>query len=198
VSREPSINNFGLLIAYILPGFTVLWAVRAAIPIDSWLGQGPTDAPTVGGFLYVTLASILAGLTVSTVRWLLIDALHHRTGLPPPPRDFAQLRGNETAFGLIVDDHYRYYQFYANMLVALAIVLVVRHAAVGASWTRFNDTDASILIAAPVFFAGSRDTLRKYYDRTGQLLGKRGRQASTHQAGHGHTEGGGELIDVDE
>jgi hypothetical protein len=120
--------------------------------------------------LFVTLASVVAGLTVSTVRWLVVDTLHHRTGLPPPPRDFSRLGGNEAAFGLIVEDHYRYYQFYSNMLVALFFTLILRHAAAGGQWSRFDGIDAIVFATGGTFFAGSRDTLRKYYERTGQLL----------------------------
>jgi hypothetical protein len=67
----------------------------------------------------VTLASIAVGLTLSTVRWLLLDSIHHRTGLLPPPRNFARLGGKETAFARLEEDHYRYYQFYGNMLSTL-------------------------------------------------------------------------------
>src|SRR5947209_5196133 len=92
VSRETSINNFGLLIAYVLPGFTALWGISLVTDrLGPWLFHPPADPPTVGGFLYVTLASVVAGLTVSTVRWLIIDVVHHQTGLRPPPRDFARL-----------------------------------------------------------------------------------------------------------
>jgi hypothetical protein len=37
------------------------------------------ESPTVGGF--VTLSSLSIGLLISAVRWLIIDRLHHWTGL---------------------------------------------------------------------------------------------------------------------
>src|SRR5258708_7235024 len=79
--KEPSVTNFGLLIAFLLPGFVALWGISyVSEPVRSWFGSTPDYAPSVGGFLYVTLASIVAGLTVSTVRWIVIDTVHHVTG----------------------------------------------------------------------------------------------------------------------
>lgn len=175
--KDSSINDFGLVIAYVLPGLTALVATtyvsNALVP---WLGSAPESAPTVAGFLFVTLASIAAGLTVSTVRWLVLDTCHHLTGLPPPPRDFARLGGREAAFARIVEDHYRYYQFYGNMLVALALLFVMRHTAAGTSWAQVDWADSLMAATGILFFAGSRDALRKFYLRSGQLLHATGRR----------------------
>lgn len=64
-------SNFGLLVAFVLPGFTVLWGASYFLEtVRHWLaGAGTT--PTVGGFMFVTLASVAAGVTVSS----------HKTGL---------------------------------------------------------------------------------------------------------------------
>src|SRR5437016_3433134 len=127
VSREAAITDFGLLIAYVLPGFTALWGGTYISPsLSAWIGTPPSDPPTVGGFLFVTLASIAAGITVSTVRWLVIDTLHHGTGLRPPDWDFSSLRDSVPAFSLMVDHYYRYYQFYGNMVISVAFVFVAR------------------------------------------------------------------------
>jgi hypothetical protein len=172
VAKEASINDFGLLIAYVLPGFTALWGgTYLSGALRPWFGLTPADAPTVGGFLYLTIASVAAGLTVSTVRWLLIDTLHHRTGLPPPPRDFSRLGTNVLAFQAIVEDQYRYYQNASNMFLALGWVFVARRWALGFWDAPLGPTDLGLLLLEVVFFLGSRDTLAKYYARTGQLLG---------------------------
>lgn len=106
-------SNFGLLIAYLLPGFTLLWGLRELSPtVEQWLGSTPHDAPSIAGFLYGTLASVAAGLTVSTLRWLLIDTIHHRTGVPLPDWNFAGLRDRVAGFDVLIEIHYRYYQFY--------------------------------------------------------------------------------------
>lgn len=174
MSQEGSINDrdFGLVIAYLLPGFTVLWALTYLTDaLDPWFGQLPVSPPTVGGFLYVTVASIGAGITISTVRWLIIDSLHRWTGLRTPQWDFSLLRDSVAAFGMIVDHQYRYYQFYSNSLVALAVVFIARRWALGL-WTTWGLMDFGLLALEVVFFLGSRDTLRRYYTRAGQLLHK--------------------------
>ena len=96
--KELSDKNFGLLIAYLLPGFTAVWGMSYLSPtVHAWLGEASPDGPTVGGFLYVTLGSVAAGLTVSTVRWAVIDTFHHWTGLNQPQWDFAKLQANIAA-----------------------------------------------------------------------------------------------------
>jgi hypothetical protein len=80
------------------------------------------------------------------------------------------LQGNVTAFGVLVDIHYRYYQFYANMLVSLAWGYTARRVALGFWSTPLGWPDVGFLLLAVVFFLGSRDTLGKYYARTEQFL----------------------------
>ena len=122
---ELSAKNFGLLIAYVLPGFVALWGISHFSPtVDSWITSSQQGAPTIGGFLYVTLASLVAGLTVSAIRWAVIDTLHHATGLKPPQWEFANLDDRLQGFHGLVENHYRYYQFYANGLVALIIAVI--------------------------------------------------------------------------
>jgi hypothetical protein len=163
--QESLTTNFGLLIAYVLPGFTALQGVPlVASPPAEWGAAAPGS--TLTGFLSGTLAALAAGLTVSTARWVVIDTLHHRTGLRPPAWDFALLAKNVQAFALLVDIHYRYYKFYANMVVALAWAYATRGYTLG--WR-----GSAYWGLAALFFLGSRDALRKYYDRAGRLLGAR-------------------------
>ena len=101
--------NFGPLIAYLVPGATVLAGFSPFSPVlRSWFGR-PADAPTIGGFLYLTVASIAVGMTVNAVRWAVIDTVHAYTGLPLPPLDFSRLGKNVDAFGLLIEIHYRHY-----------------------------------------------------------------------------------------
>jgi len=174
--KETSITNFGLLIAFLLPGFVALWGVSyASDVVRSWLGASSDNAPTVGGFLYVTLASVVAGLTVSTVRWLAIDTLHHWTGVARPAWDFSLLQQNVAAFDVLVEFHYRYYLFYANMVVAIAFNTLMRHVAASPRPISLDWIDVAALLLSLVFLAGSRDTLQKYYRRGEALMAPRPR-----------------------
>jgi hypothetical protein len=172
--KEVSADNFGLVIAYLLPGFVALCGVSYfSAPVRSWMGNSPLLGPTVGGFLYVTLASIGAGLLVSTVRWLAIDRLHHWTGIKEPRWDFEVLQDRLAVFEVLVQFHYRYYQFYANTLVAGAFWYMARFISVPPLPGSAGITDVAVVIGLIVLYAGSRDTLRKYYNRVTVLL-KRG------------------------
>ena len=113
-------KNFGLVIAYILPGFTVVWGVSFVSPtVDSWLNASQQAAPTVAGLLLVTVASLASGLVVtaqfagpSLTRSTTGQAFRLRTG------SSRNLQDRLSGFLAIVENHYRYYQCYANMFVA--------------------------------------------------------------------------------
>ena len=168
---ELSDKNFGLLIAYVLPGFVALWGVGHFVPtVESWITSSKQNAPTIGGFLYVTLASLALGLTISAVRWAVIDNLHHKTGIRPPGLEFSTLDDRLRGFYGLVENHYRYYQFYSNMFVSTALVCAVEVGS-GANLCQIGLPAVGFLFLELVFFAGSRDALFKYYARAERLLG---------------------------
>ena len=166
-AEENSLTNFGLLIAYILPGFTALEGFPLIAPARTAWGTAGDPNPALTSFLSGTVMALAAGLTVSTVRWLVLDSLHHQTGLGRPKQDFARLETNVAAYEFLVLAHYRYYKFYANMVVALVWAYAAQGYALGARGFLYWP-----LIG--LFFLASRDSLGKYYARTGRLLGPEG------------------------
>lgn len=165
--QSVSSDNFGPLIAYLVPGTIALTGVSRFSPtVQSWLATTQGNAPTISGFLYLTLASLTVGMTVTALRWALVDRVHAATGLPPPQLDFSKLPGKVDAYTLLIDIHYRHYQFYANMFIATAIA----YACYRADTAGIGVADFGFPVTAGLFFATSRDTLRKYYSRTAQLL----------------------------
>ncbi len=128
VVNDLNSGNFGLLISYVLPGMTVLWALSYSSPaVEAWLTDTAAAGPTIGGFLNVTLAAVAAGLVVSTLRWMTIDKIHAMTGLRRPPFEYARLAERLSGFHTLVRHHYDYYKFHGNMLIAVAFWIVVRH-----------------------------------------------------------------------
>lgn len=92
--KEVSKQNFGLVIAYLLPGLVALWGVSYfSDTVRLWLTTGGQTAPSVAGFLYVTLAAFTAGLTLGAIRAVTVDLLHHCTGVPKPEWDFSEFQG---------------------------------------------------------------------------------------------------------
>ena len=149
-------RQFGLLIAYVIPGMLVSHGLTEKSPtLAAWMGI--TSEPGFGGFLYVFLLAAALGLILSTVRWLTLDRLHARFGLRPDAWELEELAERLPALEMLVLYNYRYYQFYGNLLVALPVWLVL-HADL-----RVNPLTIVIAILFElVLFAGSRDTLRNY------------------------------------
>jgi hypothetical protein len=57
--QSVSNDNFGPLIAYLVPGMTVLAGVSPFSPtFQGWFATASAAAPSLGGFLYVTVASL--------------------------------------------------------------------------------------------------------------------------------------------
>lgn len=165
-------RNFGLVIAYLIPGFLALSAVSLwSEPVRDWLllsaGQGPQS---LGSFLYAVLASLSVGLTLSGFRWAIIDSLHHATGLSKPSWNYGLLPKRLQAFEAVVEAHYQYYQFYSNSLVALVFGLVGWATTAPVSEKPSGFIYAGFVFFALVFLAASRDTLRKYYARGSEIL----------------------------
>src|SRR4051812_48830029 len=87
--------NFGPLVAYLIPRATALAGLMPFSPtLRGWFALNPAAAPTLGGFLYLTVAALAAGMTVSAMRWVIVDSFHACTGLPPPQLDFSGLGRN--------------------------------------------------------------------------------------------------------
>lgn len=130
--KEVTDKNFGLSIAFLLPGFILIWSLSFSWPeIWLWFKSTDSDSPTVGNFLYATLASLAIGLLISAVRWFFVDHLFSFCGgrvnvikgLKRPRLDLSSLSNADilAAYNGAVENHYRYYQYYSNSLVAVII-----------------------------------------------------------------------------
>lgn len=163
-------DTFGPLVAYLIPGATALAGLSPFLPaVQSWFAGTAGSAPTIGGFLYLTLSALAVGMILNAVRWVVVDSLHAHTGLPAPTLDFSRLGNQVEAFRLLIEIHYRHYQFFANMLIALPVAWIALRFHLG--WmTPIGPLDLAVFALEPIFVVTSRDTLRKYYSRTGQLL----------------------------
>jgi hypothetical protein len=169
--KEVSQKNFGLLIAYVVPGLVALWGVSYfSDTVKLWLTTADGASPSVAGFLYVTLGSLACGLTVGAVRSVTIDPIHHWTGLRPPDLDFSDFQAKFWAFNQIVESHYRYYQFYAHMAIAMIFVFVVK-AALTENRVALAWPCVALGVLEAVLIVSSRGALRDYYSRAADLLG---------------------------
>ena len=168
----PNNNQFGLIVAYLLPGFIGLAGIAPLLPsIGAWLQPTAISEASLAPPVYVLLAAMTVGMIASCFRWLLIDHIHQWTGVVRPEWDDRRLEERLAAFNYLVESHYRYYQFVSNALVAVIFAYVVNRCVEKSSLLGVG-TDLGVLIVCATLFAASRDALSKYYTRTGRLLGR--------------------------
>lgn len=170
--RDITDKNFGLLIAYVIPGFVALWGVSYhSTVVAAWLSPSPQLPAGIEAVFFVGVASIAVGMTASAFRWAFLDTLFHFTGLQRPQWDDSRLPERLDAFDTIVEAHYKFYQCYSNSCIALAFTYAA---------SMLNDRSpvphptlwTAAFVAIEIVFLGmSRDALRKYYARSARLLG---------------------------
>lgn len=113
-------KNFGVIIAFWIPGFLFLWGLSYSLPsvATSLATSNGSNAPTVGGFLYATLASLAVGLVINAVRWALVQEflLYRVTRLRRVRINYGNLTNKNVlaAFNGAIENNYRYYQYYSN------------------------------------------------------------------------------------
>jgi hypothetical protein len=170
--KEMSENNFGVIIAFLLPGFLLLWGLSISFESIARLLASSTDkdAPSVGGFLYATLASLSLGLLLSAARWLIVDHLLVLFGVIDPGLNYENLKDKDryAAFLGVVENHYSYYQYYSNTLVAI-IIAFAAHVVFGKQPATISVWIVVIAVSVALFL-GARDSLKKYYTRAQLVL----------------------------
>ena len=163
--------SFGALIAFLLPGFVGLWGVSFLSPrVQSWISGPGSGAPPAVTVLMILLASLAVGLVISAIRWSVIDRLLHHTGTPAPVLDFSKIKGCLQEFEAIVENHFKYYQYYSHTFIALLFSFTVRQVKLWqppcSNWILF----LGVLVTLIALFLASRDALSKCYERSKALL----------------------------
>ncbi len=167
-------RQFGLIIAYVLPGFIALVGLAPIFPgVAQWLrpvSAGEFDLG-LGPPLYAVLGATAFGLVLSCFRWILIDRVHHWTGVERPAWEDSKLDRMLGGFDYLVQSHYRYYEFCGNSLLAGLFAYVVNRVA-GTLPHLGLGTDVAMVILLSVLFLASRSALINYFTRTSRLIGR--------------------------
>jgi hypothetical protein len=170
--KNVSNNQFGLIVAYLLPGFIGLAGIAPFVPaVTTWLQPGTQAEAGLGAPLYALLAAMTVGMSVSCLRWLIVDHLHAVLGVVPPEWDDGRLETRLEAFSYLVANHYTFYLFAANTLVAVLWAYAVNRAMHTTALFGVG-TDIGVIVLCAVLFFASRDALTKYYARTARLIGR--------------------------
>ncbi|WP_437186780.1 hypothetical protein SH668x_000136 [Planctomicrobium sp. SH668] len=96
----------------------------------------------------------------------MIDPLHHWTGIRQPAWRMRDFHARTAGLQVLIEAHYRYYQFYANCLIAILFAAAMHWLTAG--FRPWELLPVSFLVL--LFFAGSRDTLSKYYRQVEGML----------------------------
>ena len=162
-------RNFSLIIAFVLPGFLFLFGsvFLVSYPTADLVSQ-LRPIRQIGGFMFFLLAATACGMILSAIRWAILDTLHVLTGLKSPPLDFSKLEGKSSSFMLVVENNYRYYLFYGNSLIAMLGLFAVAWLEEVPLVTRWL---IMLLCLMAVLFQASRDSLKRFYSRTSQIIG---------------------------
>ena len=170
--KEITYTHFGLLIAYVLPGFVVVWGLSGLWPITPVCTSDTAvcaTVPSLIGFFNTTIGAITAGMVVSSLRFVLIDTINHLTGLKRPELDGDTLQDNLDAVNTVVDHHYRYYQFHSNLLIA---GLIAYGAHLYKDLTFMGLPEILLALLAVSFWLTARNNLKKYYAHRGTFTTK--------------------------
>jgi hypothetical protein len=161
-------QNLGIIIAYILPGFTALWGLSCFSPtVQAWLHTSAGNSSTVGAFLFVVLASLGLGVFANLLRGLLLDPLQQRTGIAKREWSYRVLQENIAAIEFLVVNQFRYYQFAGNMFVVVLFTAIGLEICL-AEWTwPFH---GGCVVLEVVLWCGARQNLRTYYRRLDEVL----------------------------
>lgn len=192
---DSTTRMFGIVVAYVVPGFVGLTGLIPVFPVVSdWLQPVENQSLGFGPTIYAILGATAVGLIISCFRWLLLDQAHYWTGLRRPRLDLAKLPEVLEELDYLVQSHYRYFEFTGNMLIG-ALWAYAMNRVFGLQPFLGTGTDLGMVILSLVLFTAGRDALVNYYLQTGQLVGLVAEKAdggSNMFNGKHHEEGSGE------
>ena len=180
---------FGLVIAYLLPGATLLFGLSFISPtVENWLIAPPSSPPSLAGFLFGSVAGLMLGLVVHGIRVICLDrTLYPLTGLKRPNWRDDELHHKVEAFNTLVENQFRYHQFWGGMFLSLPGALALRRLAEDPLRWPVDPLEWVVLGLVPLCWHLSRTALRGYYNRTSSLLGITPSPKQESEPHHGRT-----------
>jgi hypothetical protein len=170
--KDVTTTSFGLIIAYLLPGLAGLYSFSFSFePIRLLFEKFGTEKSDVGLFFLVILAAVTIGLQVSIFRWLLFEK-GFWVKLKLETKQLANLANKDkhTAFRTLIDEQYRYHQFWGGMTLVQAPLFIewIRTAHMRDQQFWFA-TAAAILLEICTFLAG-KESYERYITRAKAIL----------------------------
>ena len=156
--------NFGLIIAYFIPGFLGVFAVaKYENSVKALLG-GSSGTPESPSVVLLLLLALAIGIIINAFSWAFVRPLITLSGVKRPATlDYTKLRKEDIeVYNVIIESNFRYHQFYANMLVA---VLILSPAWLVRPLTGNVIRNVSFFLVSSILFLAARDSLQRAYKR---------------------------------
>lgn len=179
---DKAAEHFGFIIAFLLPGLAGLWAAAYYSPnVKKWMTEAATHETSLGGFLFLMVAAIGAGVAVQVLRWGLFEQVLPRVCtekfcatwlLERPTYDEGRVRppAIQAALDRIRDQHYRYYQSHGGLFIALAAVYLA-WVCCGPAGTRGWAVGVGLVLLEVALFFGALDAQKRGRIKRVALLG---------------------------
>ncbi len=170
-------KSFGLIIGFLIPGMIGLYGASLHVEIfREWFGiAANAESPTVGGFLFVVVASVGMGVFISNLRWLVLERWIWQR--EPPEHDASGRRETQTelVYQNLVWQFYQFYLFAANTMFALVLLYVAWLAAELASAQDPGLFELCLPItflvpASYVLYQNAKNSLKRYNERRSNVL----------------------------
>ena len=155
--------NFGLVIAYLIPGFAATYALAPHVKaIDALLG-GSERVPSANAVVPLILMAVAVGIIINAISDVVIRPVIHRTGVEEPKKVDTEKLTSEgrRRYDRMIENHFRYHQFFSNMLVSVLLL-----SPVWLLWPLHNNIlrNASLPIVVVALFLTARKALVHFYD----------------------------------
>jgi hypothetical protein len=120
--------NFGVLIAFILPGSVAVYGLRYVSPrISALWSMLESGQIVIGPLILLAVATLAVGLIVSSLRVVLLEPIMYRTGVQREKVNYKKLADHREFFDEMIENVYRYEQFYGNVFLALLFCSFLRY-----------------------------------------------------------------------
>jgi hypothetical protein len=174
--KDVTSTSFGLVIAFFLPGLAAFyslcyWSSR----VDQLFKTFLTTDSNVSLFLLVIAAAVTMGLQITLVRWLLFEILICRSQ-KFGPSFFKKLGTDENrlvAFKAVVDEHYRYHQFWGGMCIVIPGFVVgwLRESWNTLTFGQVTWTIIVFVLCEVLTGCAAYDAYKRYSTRAKEILG---------------------------
>jgi hypothetical protein len=183
--KDLTSTSFGYLIGFLLPGIFGLYALSYWFPEVGVLLQPVLKADaSVGPSVVFLLIAVGMGLLVSALRFVLFERFlcrkHHL-----PANSFALLtaEGKLSSFKAVVDEHYRYHQFYGGCgVVTLALFAGWLRGHLELNW-RVACLSVGFVSLELLLVASGRDSFIKYVQRGRVVIAPTSTPTNTQEEG---------------